>query len=367
VTLDPHLLGKPLKVVRRVQETPEAVSLAFEIPPEQREKFQYQAGQFVTFFMTIDGETLNRSYSISSSPAVDDEFRVTIKKVHGGRGSTYLCERVKEGDVLLTAPPAGQFFKPASDPKGVHYYLYAAGSGITPVYSILKTVLTSSALNRVTLVFSNRFETAIIYQRELEQWAQKYPTRLDVLHLISKPSDAWAGRTGRLSRELIAEVLESPTEHVTREHYVCGPTDFMALIKSSLKGFGVADEHVRSEDFAISLPKEKIDLDAGWTFIGDQSTPEKPATLKAEINGEWTEVPAKEGQSILETLLEAGADPPYSCMNGSCMACLAKITEGRVYQEDPGILTDDNIEAGEMLTCQAKCLSKIVKFSYDAL
>ena len=360
-------LGKPLKIVKRTQETPDAVTLTLAVPPDQRDKFRYQAGQFVTFFLNIDGEALNRSYSLSTSPLVDQEFCVTVKKVHGGRASTYLCERVREGDVLLTAPPAGQFFKPSLDPKGTHYFLYAAGSGVTPIFSILKTVLTASQLNRVTLIYANRFEHSIIYRRELDEWAKKHPSRLDVIQVISSPSEAWDGRTGRLSREFIAEVLEMPSTHGGREHYLCGPVDFMNIVREALTGLGVDPEHIRSEDFAISLPKENIEVDDGWTFIGDRSPAAAPEKIFAEINGEIKEVTAKAGQSVLETLLEAGADPPYSCMNGSCMACLAKCSEGRVYQEDPGILTDDNIAAGEMLTCQAKPLSRILRLSYDAL
>ena len=367
MSLRPDQLGKPLKVVNRRQETPDAITLTLSVPPDLAEKFKYQAGQFVTFFMDIDGQALNRSYSLSTSPLVDVEFCVTIKKVHGGRASSYLCERVKEGDVLLTAPPAGQFFKPSAEPKGTHYYLYAAGSGITPIFSILKTVLTSSPLNRVTLIYCNRFEHSIIYRRELEDWAKMHPTRLDVLHVISKPSEDWSGRSGRLSREFIGEILEMPSTNGGREHYLCGPSDFMSIVRQSLGALGVPEAQLHSEDFAISLPKEKIEVDDGWTFIGDKRPAENPVIIFAEINGEIKEVPAKAGQSVLETLLEAGADPPYSCMNGSCMACLAKCTEGRVYQEDPGILTDDNIENGEMLTCQAKPLSRILRLSFDAL
>ena len=147
-----------------------------------------------------------------------------------------------------------------------------------------------------------------------------------------------------MSPALIAELLEIPDTHGGREHYTCGPTEFMTIIREALINLGVSPDHVRAEDFAISLPKENVTVDEGWTFIGDATPAEHPGTIIAEINGEVKEVAAKEGQSVLETLLEAGFDPPYSCMNGSCMACLAKITSGRVYQEDPGILTDDNIE-----------------------
>ena len=369
MSLRPDQLGKPLKVVKRIQETTDAVSLVLEIPTEFGDKFRYQAGQFVTFFMEFNGEAVNRSYSLSTSPLVDREFKVTVKKVPGGRASTHLCDRVKEGDVLLTAPPAGQFFRPSLDPKGAHYYLFAAGSGITPVFSILKTVLAASNQNRVTLVFCNRSEDHIIYRRELDECAKTFATRLDVVHVLSKPSEQWAGRVGRLSREFIAELLEMPASGQSREYYLCGPTDFMQMVKNTLREIGVPAELMHSEDFAISLHGKHnvVDVDEGWTFIGDDTPAERPEKIIVQLNGETVEVAAKEGQSVLETLLEAGAQPPYSCMDGSCMACMAKISEGRVYQEDPGILSDDNLAARETLTCQCKPLSRILRLTYDDL
>ncbi|MGE0525679.1 MAG: 2Fe-2S iron-sulfur cluster-binding protein [Bdellovibrionales bacterium] len=368
MSLSVDKLCKPLKVIKRIQETPEAVSLVLEIPEPLKTEYAYQPGQFVTFFLTINGERLNRSYSLCTSPLVDNEFKVTVKKVDGGRGSTYLCDHVKVGDVLMTTRPAGHFFKPNLDSRGTHYFLFAAGSGITPIFSILKTVLTSSPLNHVTLIFCNRNENAIIYRREIEQWAKDHPSRLDVVHTLTKPSVDWTGYTGRLQRTLISEILQMPVSApASREYYMCGPRDFMNTVRLALLENGVQKEGIREEDFAIDLHKPGVHVDEGWTFIGPAKGAETPEKIIAEINGEVTEVEAKVGQSILETLLEAGAQPPYSCMDGACMACMGKIQEGRVYQEDPGILTDDNIANNEALTCQAKPLSRIVKVSYDNL
>ncbi|NJL25972.1 MAG: ferredoxin--NADP reductase [Calothrix sp. SM1_5_4] len=360
-------LGMPLKVVKRIQETADSVSLVLEIPEDLKARFHYKAGQFVTFFLEIGGEVLNRSYSLSSSPLCDNEFKVTVKKVEGGRGSTYLCEKIREGDVLMTTPPAGLFFKPALNPHGVHYFLFAAGSGITPIFSIMKTVLKASALNHVTLVYCNRNEDSIIYRAEIERWAKESPSRLDVIHSLSKPSDRWTGRSGRLDRAFISELLEMPRKSSASEYYLCGPRDFMAVVRQCLIENGVSKDHIREEDFAIGLHAPRVSVNDSWTFIGKDVPAESPEKIIAEINGETVEVTAKEGQSILETLLEAGAQPPYSCMDGSCMACLAKIEDGRVYQEDPGILNEDNIANCETLTCQAKPLSRIVKLSYDKL
>jgi ferredoxin len=161
--------------------------------------------------------------------------------------------------------------------------------------------------------------------------------------------------------------LEIPTAEKSREFYLCGPKEFMSSARLYLMESGVQKEHIREEDLAISLHNPQVHISDEWTFIGQDVPAESPEKIIAELNGERIEVAAKQGQSILETLLEAGHQPPYSCMDGACMACMAKIQEGRVYQEDPGILTDDNIANGEALTCQAKPLSRIVKVSYDNL
>ena len=366
------LLTKPLKVLKRIQETPEAVSLVLEIPEALKKQFTYTAGQFVTFFLTVNGERLNRSYSLSSSPSVDTEFKVTVKMVPNGRGSTFLCQDTSVGDILATTPPAGQFFKPSLEPRGTHYYLFAAGSGITPIFSIMKTVLKASSMNHVTLVFCNRDEDSIIYRRELDQWAKEYATRLDVIHTLTKPGPGWTGHTGRISPALISEVIDMPASGPTaREYYLCGPTEFMQTVKNSLLENGVDKDLIRIEDFGIDLHKPPavpgVKVESNWTLIGPADSNDGPEKIICELNGETTEVAAKPGQNILETLLEAGLQPPYSCMDGACMACMGKIIEGRVYQEDPGILMEDNIKKCESLTCQAKPLSRIVKVSYDNL
>lgn len=368
MTLSPEKLAKPLKVARRIQETPDAVSLVLDIPSDAKKQFHYQAGQFVSFFLEIDGQKMARSYSLSCSPLCDQEFKITVKKVPGGKGSTFLCEKVKEGDTLLTTPPAGHFFKPSLGASGTHYLLFAAGSGITPVFSIMKTVLEASNDHRVTLVYGNRDEEHIIYRRELDAWIEKAKGRLKVVHTLSRPSPSWNGAKGRVSRDLVGKVVtDAKATNLPLDCYLCGPTDFMSEIRSTLETYQVVKERIHSEDFGVSVHKAEPKVDAGWTLIGPDPAVETPEKIIAQINGETVEVAAVAGQNILETLLQAGAQPPYSCLDGACMACLGKIEAGRVYQEDPGILTDDNVGNCESLTCQAKPLSRIVKVSYDNL
>lgn len=364
-----ELVSTPLKVSKRIQETPDAVSLVLEIPPDQKTKFRYQAGQFVSFFINLNGETISRSYSLSTSPLVDTDFKITVKKVQGGKGSTFLCETVKEGDTLLTTPPAGFFFKPQSTDQ--HYLLFAAGSGITPVYSIMKTVLESSKNNRVTLVYCNRNEENIIYRAELENWTKRFEGRLEVVHTLTKPSANWKGHTGRVTEAFTQEIVsKAKSAKLPLDCYMCGPTEFMNGIKATLEKNQVPKDHIHIEDFGTAVHKPAAEgpkVQDSWTFIGPDKEMGQPEKLIVQLNGQTIEVPAVPGQNIIETLLQAGQQPPYSCLDGACMACMGKIQQGRVYQEDPGILADDNISNCEALTCQAKPLSRIVKVSYDNL
>lgn len=366
MSLSVEQLTRPLKVAKRIQETPEAVSLVLEIPADTAPEFVYQAGQFVTLFMEIDGESLNRSYSLCSSPLTDSEFKITVKKVNGGKGSTYLCEKVQAGQVLRVTKPAGHFFKPALD--DTQYFLIAAGSGITPTYSILKTVLTASEKNEVHLLYCNRNEESIIYAREIEEWQKKFSSRLHVHHLLSQPSPSWKGERGRFSQAWLKKVLAHQNQNLAREFYLCGPDGFMESVSQELETIGVPKSLIRQESFAVGLKAAKApDLNADWTYIGDKAraTTESGGHLTALVQGETFECDVKPDQSILEALIEAGANPPYSCMDGACMACLAKVQDGLVYQKDPGILSDENIDNRETLTCQARVLSRNVKVSYD--
>jgi ring-1,2-phenylacetyl-CoA epoxidase subunit PaaE len=382
-------LSHPLRVKGKIQETPEAVSLVLEIPPALKDKFRYQAGQFVTFFLKMGSETLSRSYSLCSSPLVDPDFQVTVKKVDKGRGSTFLCDQLKVGDTLLTTPPAGHFFKPPPLDKPIrHYFLFGAGSGITPLYSILKTVLQADSNNKVTLVFCNRNQSSIIFKNDLDRWVNQAAGRLKVIHVLSKPENGWQGSRGRLSRQMIGDILNNDlSAHSWREFYLCGPNEYMDFVRSTLLALGFSKDVIREESFGpvpAAAPTSRPEaptapaggpkpqtLNPSWTLIGPEraaaSGSSHPEKITAQINGETIEVDAVVGKSILETLLEAGAQPPYSCMDGACMACLAKVQKGLIYQEDPGILSDDNITNCEALTCQAKPLSKNVVVSYDNL
>ncbi len=354
-----------LTVSEVIKETSQATSFSFNIPADLKEKFKYEPGQFVSLFLNVNGEEISRSYSLCSAPGVDEDFRITVKRVPGGRGSNFLCDTVKAGDVLRVSPPSGRFFKYSDSTR--HFVLFGAGSGITPLFSILKYVLKKTNDQKVTLVFANRSEDQIIYRDLLNEWVSRYPTRLEIHHLLSQPSAAWEAPTSKITEGWL-RAFSKTLELNGFEVYLCGPDGYMDLVKNSLLLCGLPAETIHQESFNTStLPEDKPKTDVdGKTLIG-AATPDMQDTYDVEVtlSGETKVYSVGKDESILEALIEAGANPPYSCMDGACMACMGKVTEGLVMQEDPGILTQENIDVGECLTCQAKPRAKVTKIDYD--
>ncbi len=373
MSYDLNQLTKPLKISARKEETSEAVSLTFEIPEGHEKEFRFQPGQFVTLFLPIDGEILPRSYSICSSPAIDRELKITIKRVPGGRGSNYICDHLKVGDSVRVSPPSGRFFQPPKAVAPHHYLLAAAGSGITPIYSIMKTVLMTDPTAKVTLLFGNRNENSIIYATELKSWQTRMGERLTIHHVLTQPPSGWSGYSGRIEGTLLTGLLlqSLPTNKAQVEAYVCGPTGFMAEVVANLKARGVTDAQIHQESFVTTTQSasERPMDDSSATYIGDEKAPWNGGLASVEVilSGETIQLSVAKDKTILESLIENGSNPPYSCLEGNCMACMAKVRAGRVVQRDPGILLDENIASGDVLTCQARPASNHIKIDYDSI
>jgi 3-ketosteroid 9alpha-monooxygenase subunit B len=374
MNLDHTKFCHKLKIANRIQETSDSVSLVLEIPDELKGKFKYRAGQFVTFFMDIAGKVISRSYSLASSPDYDSDFKVSVKLVPGGLGSTYLLQTVKVGEVLWTTPPAGLFCLPGNFKDGPVMF-YAAGSGVTPIMSLIKTVLQTSSTT-CALFYQNRDEGSILFCKELADLEAKFANRFSVTHILSTPPAHWSGLKGRCSKDVIHEFLKQGKANSSTQHFLCGPEGFMKTVGDALADKGVDKKHVHTENFgtgqshaplenAVSFDDKIPALNGGETWIGQKDTRANPQEIEVVLDGETQTVPYKGGATVLETLLEAGLNPPYSCMDGACMACMGKVEGGLVYQKDPGILSEDNIEANECLTCQARPASRKVKINYS--
>ena len=375
MSFDLDKLTYPLTVIQRLPETTEAVSLVFQVPQELEKTFRFAPGQFLTLFLNIDGETVPRSYSLCSSPATDRELKVTIKQVQGGKGSTYILDKVNVGDILRVSPPAGHFFRPPQNEGPHHWLLAAAGSGITPIFSILKTVLMTEPHSQISLIYANRSPELVIYARELEGWQSRFPERLKIQHVFSQPPAGWSGLKGRCEGDLLKKILSLalPTEREHCEAYLCGPDGFMANIKVALQNSGLQDSQIHMESFTTAVHPPPVNTGpaapATRVYIGQADAP--PPTGSSEVqftlSGEDITVTVGKDKPILEALIETGANPPYSCLEGNCMACVGKVKTGRVYQDDPGILLDENIAAGETLTCQARPASAKIHIDFDSL
>lgn len=363
MALSKEQLTFPLKVSKKIQETEDTYSFQLEIPESEKDKFSYKAGQFVTFFMNINDQEVRRSYSLSSTPQ-DDFFQVSVKRVANGKGSNYLIDQINEGDKLYTTPPSGHFT--LKQHNFSELTLVAAGSGITPVFSLLQESLSTSD-RKVSLIYTSRNEENIIFRKKLEELEKKHLT-FKVTHYLTQPSGSWSGKTGRLDSPSLIELLKDANKDT--EYYLCGPEELMNLTKEVLTRLNIPKEQVHHELFTSPNETTKNDSTAsinteGLNIIGESSNLNTPETIEVLLDGETHQVKYNDEDSILEALLGNSLNPPYSCMDGTCMACMGVVTSGTVGQEDLGILTEENIEANECLTCQAKPLSSSVKIDFD--
>ena len=324
-----------LRVARVLDETRDARSIVLEIPAELASAFRYDAGQFLTLSVVVDGMRLKRCYSFSSSPVCDREPKITVKRVTGGRASSWLTERLRAGDVLEAQVPAGRFvLRPGEGPL----VLFAGGSGITPIISIVKTALLTTS-RRVRLVYANRDAQSVIFARELEELVRTHGARLAVEHRLDV-------REGLLSaRDVAATVLADAT------YYLCGPGPFMELVERALGEAGIAPELVHIERFvsaADAPPPQHAPADAA----------DLPDTVAIELEGEHHSVPYLRGGTLLESALAAGLDAPYSCREGFCGSCTALLLDGKVTMDAEDALTEAAKKKGLVLACQARPMTR---------
>jgi 3-ketosteroid 9alpha-monooxygenase subunit B len=326
----------PLTVSRIVRETNDARSIVFAVPRAVRPLFDYQAGQFLTLEVEHEGERLRRCYSLASSPACEDEHKVTVKRVQGGRVSNWLNDRLREGDVVSVLPPEGRF---VLGKGAAPLLLFAGGSGITPVISIAKTALATTERS-VRLLYANRDAQSVIFAEELEALLRRHSARFTVDHRFD---DVHGFVDGPLVRGTVT------TTDV--ECYLCGPSPFMATVERALGEAGVAPERVHVERFVspTDAPRVTPPPADGASF---------PAEIVVALAGRTHLVPYEPGKSILRAMLDAGLPAPYSCEEGFCGCCVARLREGAVDMAADDALTADEKARGFVLTCQSRPRTK---------
>lgn len=366
----------PLKIKQITPETSRAVTIEFEVPEELRQTFVYKQGQYLTVRLHLDGHELRRSYSMSSSP-LEHRLAVTVKKVAGGQVSTYLHDQAQVGDTLELAAPDGRFYTPLDPEKRRTYYLFGAGSGITPLMSVLKTILEAEPMSSVFLLYGNRDEENIIFRETLEGLAERYSGQLSVEHILSQPkkepgsggllgmfkktTTLWQGKTGRIDARAVAAFLEENPPHGPAsdcEYFLCGPGGLPETVKAALLGQGIDTKQIHSEHFANAHHVPGENIPAALPGAGGKR-------IIVHLKGQRIEAAVPDGATILDVLVKEKYDAPYSCTSGACATCMAKVLQGKVKMDVCYALEDDEIKAGYCLTCQSHPETEVVELTYD--
>ena len=354
----------PLKVKDVRAETAECVSVSLDIPAELSELFRFAPGQYLTFRRHFNDAEIRRSYSICSSPN-DGELRVAIKKVEEGKFSTYAHGELKAGDVLDVMPPMGNFTSKHKKETHKEYLAFAAGSGITPIMSIMKTVLENEPDSNFTLVYGNRGKNSIIFREAIEALKNKYMLRLRVYHVLSREYVDVPLFSGRINAEKCAEFCKTliDVKH-TDEAFICGPENMILSVRQQLIDLGMPSGHVHIELF--TSPDQPKSSHEQWVSTHEQESGPM-STVSITLDGTTFEMKlAFNGESILDAALRSGADLPYACKGGVCCTCRAKVTEGEVEMEVNYALEHDEVEKGYVLTCQSHPRTEKVVIDFDA-
>lgn len=348
-----------LKVKDIRRETAESVSIAFEIPPQQQPEYQFKQGQYITLKLILYGKEERRSYSLCTSPFSEKELRVAVKEVPGGKVSTHINRNLKVGDLLDVMTPMGNFHSILMGGASKNYVLIAGGSGITPMMSILKSVLYVEKKSTVTLLYANKNEAATIFKAEIDQLAATHP-QLKVVYVFENPTGPLPDlQKGMITAQSGKALLEQAESRNADEYFICGPGPMMENAKKVLEDLQVPKEKIHIEYFTSVI--EAVNQAAAVTG-GDVN-----ATVKVIQYGIETEFKLETGGlTILEAAIEAGVDAPFSCKGAVCCTCRAKVLEGQVKMNANFALTDAEVEEGFILTCQAHPLTDTVVVDYDA-
>ncbi len=351
-----HFHTLTVREIRR--ETHDSVSLLLEVPANLTDGYRFQPGQYLTLRQNIDGADVRRSYSICSAPE-DGELRVAIKKVPGGAFSSFANHTLKPGDSIDVMPPEGRFTPRAQVAgPGRHCLGVAAGSGITPILSIMKTVLALHPDNRFTLIYGNRTAANTMFIEAIEDLKNRFLGRLSVVYVFSKEHQDIQWVNGRIDAEkigLLAEKLVDIAE--LDEAFICGPLEMTEAVRPALVTRGLAADHIRSELFSTAGAQPKLAVAAADRPVGD-------VTVEVRLDGRTTQFALEAGEvGVLNAAARAGLDLPSSCQGGMCCTCRAQLVEGEAEMALNYSLEQWEVDAGYILACQ--CLPKSKKLVLD--
>ncbi|HEY1112119.1 MAG TPA: 1,2-phenylacetyl-CoA epoxidase subunit PaaE [Chitinophagaceae bacterium] len=353
----------PLRVRKVQKETDDCVSITFEVPAELKDLYQFRQGQSLTVRRQLNGEEVRRTYSICSAPQ-DGVLRVAVKKVEGGAFSTWANEALVAGETLEVMPPVGKFYTDLDPAQKKNYVAFAAGSGITPVLSIIKTTLQTEPLSTFTLVYGNRTKNSIIFKEELEALKDKFLSRFRIYHILSRERTDAEINYGRINRDKVEALASRLIDlEAADEFFLCGPEEMIFTVRDFLQERGVNKEHIHFELFTIPGQKKSV-VDTSKKEVPDEGP---KARVSVKLDGILFDFDlGQEGDSILDAALKQGADLPYACKGGVCCTCKAKLLEGEVEMEVNWGLEQDEIERGYILTCQSHPKTERVVVDFDA-
>ena len=350
----------PLTVSEIKSETPDCVSVTFEVPSGLLKDYEYIQGQHLTLKLLVNGKEVRRSYSLCSSPLVKEPLRVAVKRVTSGVGSNHINDNLKKGDVVEVMTPMGNFHTELKSTNRKHYVLFAGGSGITPMMSIIKTTLIAEPQSKLTLFYGNFDENATIFKKELDEIVAQNPGRLTLHYIFQVPPapNFPVELTGMLTKDKVKELISKYLErNPVIEYFVCGPGPMMDNVKEVLENNNVNKAFIHIEYFTSIIEEPKKD----------------PSDIKGSVcevtviadGKETTFQLATDGDAILDAAMDAGVDAPFSCKGAVCATCRAKVMEGKVNMTMNYALTDDEVEEGYILTCQAHPTTPVVLVDYD--
>ncbi len=353
-----HFHSLTVKDIKR--ETQDCVSISFYIPKEFEKEFEFKQGQSLTLRKNLEGEEIRRSYSICTSP-LDNELRVAVKKVQGGLFSTFANTNLKAGDSIDVMPPSGNFYTDLHPSKKKNYIAFAAGSGITPIISLIKTSLITEPKSTFTLVFGNKNHSSIIFKEELEALKDKYIERFRLYHILSRERMEADINYGRINPDKCLQLTKIINLDAADEFFICGPEEMIFGVRDFLEQQGIDRRKIHFELFTTPLRK-----------AGSYKPP-----VSSEINKETSNITVKldgrsfdfkldyDSNNILDAALAQGADLPFACKGGVCTTCKAKLIEGKIEMEVNYGLEPDEVDAGYILTCQSHPRSEKVMVDFD--
>lgn len=351
-----------LQVSEITQETADCVSVVFEVPSELQAEYGYIQGQYLTLKMEVDGEEIRRSYSLCSSPVTDTELRVAVKMVTNGKASTWINKKLNIGDTIDVMTPMGNFYSKLDPANKKHYVLFAGGSGITPMLSILKSVLATEPQSTISLVYGNRDLESVIFKKQLDELEQGSAGRLKVIHVMQNaPANTAALYTGILDEQKILSLFENHLGTSTdNEYFVCGPGPMMENVKAVLS--------------KLKVPSEKVHIEYFSAVIEAVAAAEKAAPAGGKLMSKVTIIldgdsrdfnVASDGLTILDTAVHAKMDVPFACKGAVCCTCKGKVLEGKATMTMNYALSEQEVNDGYILTCQAHPASEKLVVSYD--